>query len=229
MSDATATAASWASSTARSPTMWQPRIVWFSRSATSLQNPVGRPSMIGRGRESKPSVPTATSWASRATASVSPTEAYSGSVKLPTGLTSAGRASAAPTVALIARGLVDDHQVPGDVAGGIDARRCRAELGVDSDVAAWVGLDPGGGKIEVSGVRDPPDRDDRQRRVDLRLLTASEMDESHAGGRWLEPLDGAGMLEDAHSGGLERRAHRCRHLLVLTHQDPGGGLEQRDL
>src|SRR3954453_8620392 len=72
MPDATATAASWASSTARSPTMWQRRMVGASRSATSLQNPVGRPSMIGPGSEPKRSVPTTTSWVSRAAASLRP-------------------------------------------------------------------------------------------------------------------------------------------------------------
>ena len=45
-------AASCACSPARSPTMWQPTMVWTSRSTISLQNPVGRPSMIGRSRES---------------------------------------------------------------------------------------------------------------------------------------------------------------------------------
>ena len=48
--------------------------------------------VIERGMESKPSVPTTTSWVSRAVASLSPTEAYSGSMKLPSGLTSGGRA-----------------------------------------------------------------------------------------------------------------------------------------
>ena len=139
----------------------------------SLQNPVGRPSMIGRGIESKRSVPTTTSWVSRAAASVSPTEAYSGSVKLPSGLTSAGRAVGASEDRVgrgqvrLARGLVDDHHVPGDVAGGEDARRGRAKLGVHLDVAARVGLDPGGGEVEPGGVRDPADRDDGERRVDV--------------------------------------------------------------
>ena len=34
------------------------------------------------------------------------------------------------------------------------------------------------------------------------------------------------MLEDLHPRLLQRRAHRCRHLIVLTHQDPGGRLKQ---
>ena len=51
---AIAIAASWASSTARSPTMWQPRMVCSCRSTTSLQKPVVRPSMIGRGTDVEP-------------------------------------------------------------------------------------------------------------------------------------------------------------------------------
>ena len=40
--------ATWTISTARSPTTWQPRIWRVPRSTISLQNPSGRPSMIGR-------------------------------------------------------------------------------------------------------------------------------------------------------------------------------------
>lgn len=78
--------AAWTISTARSPTMWQPRIMHVARSTISLQNPVVRPSMIVRAVVSKRTTVTATSCDSRAFASVSPTRAYSGSVRLPMGL-----------------------------------------------------------------------------------------------------------------------------------------------
>ncbi len=58
--------------------------------------------MIGRGSESKRTVATTASWACRAAVSVSPTEAYSGSVKLPIGLTWAGSAVFRPRTALVA-------------------------------------------------------------------------------------------------------------------------------
>ena len=35
------------------------------------------------------------------------------------------------------------------------------------DVAAWVGLDAGGGEVELGGVGDPADRDDRDSGVDV--------------------------------------------------------------
>ena len=63
--------------------------------------------------------------------------------------------------------LMDDHHVSGDVAGGEDVRRAGAKLSVHLNVAAWVGLDAGGGKVELGGVGDPADRDDRNRCVDV--------------------------------------------------------------
>ena len=47
-------------------------------------------------------------------------------------------------------------------------------------------------------------------------------------GDGLEAFDRPGVFEDPHPGGLQRAAHRCRHLLVLAHEDAGSGLEQRD-
>ena len=58
-----------------------------ARSTTSLQKPAVRPSMIVRVVESKRTTAVTTSCASRAFASVRPTCAYSGSVKLPVGVT----------------------------------------------------------------------------------------------------------------------------------------------
>ena len=55
--------------------------------------------------------------------------------------------------------FVDDHQVSGDIAGGEDVRCGGAKLSVDLYVAARVGLDAGGGKVELGGVGDPADRD----------------------------------------------------------------------
>ena len=121
--------------------------------------------MIGRGSESNRWVATMTSRVSRAVVSVSPTEAYSGSVKLPRGLTSAGRAVVGSEDRVggrqvrLAGCLVDDHHVSGDIAGGEDVRRGRAKLSVHLNVAALVGLDAGGGKVELRGVGDPADRD----------------------------------------------------------------------
>ena len=103
----------------------------------SLQKPVGRPSMIGRGSESNRWVATMTSRVLRAAVSVSPTEAYSGSVKLPRGLDFGwqGGRGAEDRVGggqvRLSGCFVDDHQVSGDIAGGEDVRRGGAKLGVD--------------------------------------------------------------------------------------------------
>ena len=67
--------------------------VLVARSTISLQKPSVRPSMIVRVVWSKRTVATTTSCASRACASVRPTCAYSGSVKLPIGATVAATAS----------------------------------------------------------------------------------------------------------------------------------------
>ena len=92
----------WTISTARSPTTWQPRIMHVARSTISLQNPVVRPSMIVRAVVSKRTVVTTTSCDARAFASVSPTWAYSGSVKLPIGFTWSGSVVVGPRTALVA-------------------------------------------------------------------------------------------------------------------------------
>ena len=142
---------------------------------TSLQNPVWRPSMIGRGSESKRTVATAVSWACRAAASVSPTEAYSGSVKLPIGLTWAGRAVFASEDGVgrghqrLADRLVHDHRAPGDIASGEDVRRGRAQLRIHLDVPAPVGLHAGPVEGQPGGVGHPSGRDHRQCGVDALL------------------------------------------------------------
>ena len=99
---AMAIAATWVISTARSPTAWQPKILNVSRSAMSLQKPFLRPSIIVRVVVSKGRTAVRTSCVSRAFASVRPTWAYSGSVKLPIGLTASPIAVVGPSTALVA-------------------------------------------------------------------------------------------------------------------------------
>ena len=109
--------------------------------------------MMGRGSEANGTVATTTSWACRAAASVSPTEAYSGSVKLPMGLTSVGREVVVPNTALlaavqpVAHGLVDDHDTANGIARREDVRSRCAQPTVDLDVAALIG--PHAGSLEV--------------------------------------------------------------------------------
>ena len=68
----------------------------------SLQNPSGRPSMIGRVVTANGTVATTTSWSRRAWASVGPTWAYSGSVKLPIGVAGGLRVAPRSCTALVA-------------------------------------------------------------------------------------------------------------------------------
>ena len=80
----------------------------------------------------------------------------------------------------LTHGLVDDHRVSGDVAGGEDVRRARAEARVDLDEATRVALYAGRVEIETVGVRDPADRDDDHGRVEVLPGTALRVDEADA-------------------------------------------------
>ena len=179
-------AATCASSTARSPTMWQPMTVPRRRSTISLQNPVGRPSMIGRGTASNRCVATITSLLWRADASVSPDGCVLGVGGAPDRADLGGKSGGGSEdgvgrreIALADR-LVDHHYAAYDITGGEDMWRCRTELGVHPDVAALVELHSGGRQVEPGGVRDPADSDDRNGRL---LDAVVGMDQTHPRGR----------------------------------------------
>ncbi len=79
---------SWISSPACSPTMCPPRISFVLASATILTRPHRSPSIRARSSCSKLAVPVATSWPrSRASSSVRPTLATSGSEYVTRGAT----------------------------------------------------------------------------------------------------------------------------------------------
>ena len=179
--------------------------------------------MIGRGTTSNRSVATVTSWVFRAAVSVRPTDAYSGSVKLPIGLTSGGSAEVlcqdrvGCREVCLARGFVDHHQASGYIAGGEDMWRRRAKMGIDLHIAAPVGVHAGRSEIEPGGVCDPADRDDGDGRVDVVLAVAVRVRQPDAGRAGLEALDGPGIREDPDPGSLQRGADGCGNVLVFAH------------
>src|SRR6516165_2101651 len=97
-----AIAATSAMSTALSPMTWQPNVLQVLRSTISLQKPNLRPSMTLRVVQSKFITAVRMSWVARAFASVGPTCAYSGSVKLPAGFTRSPTGMVGPSTALVA-------------------------------------------------------------------------------------------------------------------------------
>ena len=112
----------------------------------SLQKPVVRPSMIGRGSASNRSVATidVAGLAGRRLGESDRRVLGVGEAADRADLGGEGGRVSEHGVGGrevgLARRLVDDHHVPGDVAGGEDVRRRRAKLGVHLDVAARVGL-----------------------------------------------------------------------------------------
>ena len=190
--------------------------------------------MIGRGSESNRTVAATTSRFSRAAASVSPTEAYSGSVKLPIGL-SLGRQDRGRPEDGVGRGhqsladrLVHNQRAPGDIAGREDVRRGRAQVRVHLDVPAPVGLNAGPVEVQPGGGRDPSGRDHGERGVDAVLPVAGRMGEPHAGRTALEAVDRPGVLDDLDAGRGQGGADGFGDLMVLGHQDAGGDLNEMD-
>ena len=230
-----AMAATWAMSTARSPTTWQPKILTGLAVGDQFAKTHLRPSMIVRVVESKCTTAVTTSCVSRAFASVRPTCAYSGSVKLPIGLTwsPSGSRRALHGVggrdeAVLDR-LRDEHQAAGDVPRREDMRRGRPQIFID--------------------LHEP--RDDRSRRPPLRgsspavsatQPTATTASVASALSRWpsfekiirtparrlLEGLDGAEVLMHRHARLAECRRNRRRHVFVFGRQNARAGLEELD-
>jgi hypothetical protein len=101
-----------------------------------LQNPSVRPSMIGRAVVANGTLATTTSWSRRPWASVSPTWAYTGSVKLPIGCRWPEGGPAVlhrvgdGKVAVLHR-VRHEHEPAGDVPGGNDVRGGGAQLLID--------------------------------------------------------------------------------------------------
>ena len=126
----------------------------------------------------------------------------------------------------LAHRLMDDHQVPGDVAGCEDVRCACAQLGVHLHIAALVGVHARGGEIELGGVRGPADRDNRKRRLDELLRPGLFPGHAYPRRAGLEPIDDAGFDENLDPGRIETRADRGGDVLILAQQEPGCGVEQ---
>src|SRR4051812_30880218 len=245
-----ATAATCMMSTARSPTTWQPRIRHVLRSAISLQKPNLRPSMMVRTVESKWTTAVTTSCASRAFFSVRPTWAYSGSVKLPTGLASFSSGSVGPSTALVAAkkpawsacgtSIRRPVMSPAAKMCGADVRKYSSTFtnprgSVSTPAAARfrpAGVathppPPGGGRRR--GVFPPPPPPPARQRG-LGSVAAPVLGEvhAHARRRLLERLDGAEALAHHHARRAERRRHRRRDVFVLAGHDARPCLEELD-
>ena len=155
-------------STARSPTTWQPRILRVARSTISLQKPNVRPSMIVRVVASKWIIEATTSCAARAFASVRPTWAYSGSVKLPIGFTAVAKRHrrAADRVGRRHEAVLnrrrDQQQATGDIPGGKNVRRGRPQICIDRHEAPMIDLDACRREVQPGRVRLPADGHDRE-------------------------------------------------------------------
>src|SRR3954454_18397983 len=201
----------------------------------SLQNPSGRPSMIGRAITANGTVATTTSWSWRALASVSPTWAYSGSVKLPDRIR---RSADREFLVLhrvgggqvsVLRGVRHQHEAPRDVAGGEHMRDAGAQMRVDLHVTAVCGCHRGGGQVQPGGVREPADRDDDRLRLDAVHRGALLEHHPDTSRRLLEAADPTEVLAYIDVRGPERGGHGARDVLVLGRQNPGSGLEESNV
>ena len=123
---------------------------------------------------------------------------------------------------------MDDHHVSGDIAGGEDMRCRGAKLSVHLNVAALFGLDAGGGKVELRGVGDPADRDNANRCIDVVRSAIARVSQPGSGRGGVEAVDRPGVVEDLDPRPRECSADLGRDVFVLAHEDPRGGLEQRD-
>ena len=121
-----------------------------------------------------------------------------------------------------------DQRAPGDIAGGEDVRRGRAQVRVDLDVPALAGLHAGLAEVQPGGGRDPSGRDHGQRGVDAVRPVAGRMGEPHAGRTALEAVDRPGVREHLDAGRGQGGVDGFGDLLVLGHQDAGGDLNEMD-
>src|SRR6478752_3409680 len=131
--------------------------------------------MMGRRASLYGTLATTTACPSRASASVSPTWAYSGSVKLPTGLAWSPVANVGPSTALVAAAY------PSYIACGEDVRSGRAQMGVDCHVAARCHTHARRCQIQRGGVRLPTDGHHRDTGFSSLGTLAVRVDHTHAG------------------------------------------------
>ena len=174
---------------------------------TSLQNPVSRPSMMGLGNDPNDRVAMATVMRSRAAASVSPTDAYSGSVKLPIGLTWLGSAMSASSTAFVAAtnpsrtASWHHHGTSSGIAGGEDMGRGGPQMPVDVDVPAPVNFDPGSIEVQLVVAATQPDRDYSHGRVDRAFAIACRVDHrtpvGYCSNRSIVPASSSTWIPDA--------------------------------
>ena len=123
----------------------QPSIFAVVRSTTSLQNPTLRPSMIVRMVDFKPMTAVRTSCVSRAFASVSPAQAYSGSVNPAVVFTLCSSRTVDPRTAFVAATKPswycrrNKHEATGHVASGEDMGRRGSQAVIDLHEPSIVG------------------------------------------------------------------------------------------
>src|SRR6266571_7699718 len=139
MSLAMQAATIWMISTEYSPMTCAPRIDRRRRSTISLQKPSGWLSITGRIRSSYCTTATAQSYCWRACASVKPTLAYSGSVKLPLGTISWVKRWYGPSTAFSAlvAGALHEHTLPVDISCRENMRHIALQVVVDGDITVF--------------------------------------------------------------------------------------------
>ncbi len=114
------------------------------------------------------------------------------------------------------------------VAGCKDVRCRGAEVRIDVDMTACVGLDAGNVKTEPDSVGAPADGDNGERRLDGALNTVAAGDHQHAVRRFLEAIDRSEALVDGDAGRRKGGCDRGRHVLVLGVEDARADLEEVD-
>jgi hypothetical protein len=123
---------------------------------------------------------------------------------------------------------VYDQRAPGDIAGREDVRRGGAQVRIDLNVPAPVGLHAGPVEAQPGGGRDPADRNHGERSVDAVLPAACRMGEPHAGRAAFEAVDRPGVLDDLDAGRGQGGTDGFGDLVVLGHQDAGRDLNEVD-
>src|SRR6516164_9063296 len=221
-------------STARSPTTWQPNILWLLRSIISLQKPTLCPSMIVRVVESKRKTAVSTSCPSRDFASVRPTWAYSGvretadgTHRVPNRHRRALHGVSSRNEAVPYR-LRDQHQAAGNVSSGKDMGLRGPQILINLDESPMIGLDAGCSEAQPSSIGRPPYRHKCQCRLSAALDAVPGEDHSHPRWCFFECLDDTDILVDRDVRAAESRRNCCGYILILTRQDARPCLEELD-
>ena len=188
--------------------------------------------MIVRVVATKWIVEATTSCAARACDSVSPTWAYSGSVKLPIGFTASAQRHrrAADRVGRRHEAVMnrwrDQQQATGDIAGGKNVRRGRSQVRIDAHEAPRIGLDPRRREVQPGRVRLPADGHDREGRLRAIAVAVVAVVHAHAAWGFLERFDLPEVLLHKDPRAAERGGDGCRNVIVFRRQDARAAVEK---